>query len=174
MSDQPSANDKNNALGKTYELLLKKAIEEIRQAEDKSGPALHHLIDKISSELNGVEYLSDTELQQLTSGLKRDLVDAADHIAGPGKDFKSWLSFDMELIEDTLLGLFMDAADKTTVELAELKAEAMAAGYQTGEVIGFGTLICDECGETLHFHKPGHIPPCPKCKATHFHRTLEA
>jgi hypothetical protein len=174
MTDQPSANDHKNALGKTYELLLAKAIEEIRQAEDKSGPALHHLIDKISAELNGVEFLTDEQLRQLTSGLKRDLVDAADHISGQGKDFKSWLSFDMELIEDTLLGLFMDAADRTTVELAELKAEAMVAGYQTGEVIGFGTLVCDSCGETLHFHKPGHIPPCPKCKATHFHRTLEA
>jgi hypothetical protein len=174
MTDQPSANDKKNALGNTYELLLEKAIAEIRQAEDKSGPALHRLIDKISSELNGVEYLTDEQLQQLTSGLKRDLVDAADHISKKGRDFRSWLTFDMELIEDTLLGLFMDAADKTTVELAELKVEAMAAGYQTGEIIGFGTLMCDDCGETLHFHKPGHIPPCPKCKATHFHRTLEA
>ncbi len=174
MTDQPPANYNKDALGSTYELLLKKAIEEIRQTEDKSGPALHRLIDKISSELSGVEYLTDEQLRQLTTGLKRDLVDAADHISAEGRDIRSWLSFDMELIEDTLLGLFMDAADKTTIELARLKAEAMVAGYQTGEVIGMGTLVCDECGETLNFHKPGHIPPCPKCKATHFHRTLEA
>jgi len=174
MTDQSSASDRKDALGNTYELLLKKAIEEIRQAEDRSGPALHSLIDKISSELTGVEYLTDEQLLQLTSGLKRDLVDAADHISGEGRDFRSWLSFDMELIEDTLLGLFMDAADKTTIELARLKAEAMAAGYQTGEVIGLGTLVCDACGEILTFHKPGHIPPCPRCRATHFHRTLEA
>lgn len=174
MNDQPSTNKQNEALGNTYALLLEKAIDEIRQTEDKSGPALHRLIDKISSELTGVEYLTDEQLQQLATGLKRDLVDAADHMSTEGKDIRSWLSFDMELIEDTLLGLFMDAADKTTVELAELKAEAMAAGYHTGEIIGFGTLVCDECGEILNFHKPGHIPPCPKCKATHFHRTLES
>lgn len=29
---------------------------------------------------------------------------------------------------------------------------------------------CDKCNAFLHFHKPGHIPPCAKCHGTHFHR----
>ncbi len=40
----------------------------------------------------------------------------------------------------------------------------------TGEIIGAGTLVCDQCGEKLHFHKAGKIPPCPKCHGTTFHR----
>jgi len=42
--------------------------------------------------------------------------------------------------------------------------------YRTGEMTGPGTLVCDKCEEHLHFHKVGHIPPCPKCHAVNFHR----
>jgi Zn finger protein HypA/HybF involved in hydrogenase expression len=51
-----------------------------------------------------------------------------------------------------------------------LKMQAELAEYHSGEIIGLGTLACDKCGEKLHFHNPGRIPPCPKCHGTHFHR----
>jgi hypothetical protein len=42
--------------------------------------------------------------------------------------------------------------------------------YRTGEITGPGTLVCDNCEERLHFHKAGHIPPCPKCHGVIYHR----
>ena len=54
-----------------------------------------------------------------------------------------------------------------------LREQAELAGYHTGEITGPGTLVCDNCGEELHFHKPSRIPPCPKCKGTSFHRKRE-
>ncbi|MDH5595020.1 MAG: zinc ribbon-containing protein, partial [Gammaproteobacteria bacterium] len=42
--------------------------------------------------------------------------------------------------------------------------------WHTGEVVGVGTLRCKACGELLHFHATGHIPPCPKCQKTVFNR----
>jgi hypothetical protein len=65
---------------------------------------------------------------------------------------------------------FSQAADQTTTALYQLRLETEIAEYHSGELIGLGTLVCDQCGEKLHFHKPGHIPPCPKCTSTHFHR----
>ena len=86
------------------------------------------------------------------------------------RKLKNWLGFDIALIEDRLRDMFFQAADQTTKELLELKYRAEIAGYHTGEITGPGTLVCDKCQEKLHFHKAGHIPPCPKCRGTHFHR----
>ena len=58
-----------------------------------------------------------------------------------------------------------------TPKVLALKMElARRITPHTGEVTGAGTLVCDKCGEKLHFHKAGKIPPCPKCHATQFHR----
>ena len=42
--------------------------------------------------------------------------------------------------------------------------------YYSGEITGLGTLECDQCGENVHFQKPGKIPICAKCNGTVFHR----
>ena len=40
--------------------------------------------------------------------------------------------------------------------------EAMGEAYE---------LLLEKMAQiALHFHNPGHIPPCPKCNNTHFHR----
>ncbi|MCP4126955.1 MAG: zinc ribbon-containing protein, partial [Gammaproteobacteria bacterium] len=88
-----------------------------------------------------------------------------------GEEFRNWFSFDLELIENRLLEMFANVADRTRVELDALAERAReAAFYHTGEITGPGTLICTECGKALHFHKAGHIPPCSKCHATSFKR----
>ena len=66
-----------------------------------------------------------------------------------------------------------EAGIKTTsIELAKLKDMAEHAEYHTGEITVPGVLICDHCGEQLHFKEAGHIPPCAKCNETRFHRLL--
>jgi len=42
--------------------------------------------------------------------------------------------------------------------------------YKTGEITSAGTLTCQACGEAIHLKETGHIPPCPKCSATLFHK----
>jgi len=64
--------------------------------------------------------------------------------------------------------------DKTTIELDQLKARADRLGeWHTGEITGPGTLVCSACNELIHFHKTGHIPPCPKCHATIYKRASD-
>lgn len=157
-----------------YEKLLQKAIEKVNEFKQETGPTLHKAIDLISNELADAEELSIDEARLLARSLKRDLLAAATHMKENKNELKSWLDFDISLIETTLLNAFLEAADKTTVELNQLQEEAMSSEYRTGEVIGPATLQCDHCGERIHFHQPGHIPPCPKCKQTHFHRYIPA
>jgi len=165
--------DPLEALGEAYELLLDKTIEEAKAAKVKSGPALHHLIDEVAEKSSDINELAGEETVKLGRYLKRDLVDAASYLEKTGKALKDWLGFDLTYLEDRLRDNFAHAADQTTIELLKLKQEADAAGYHTGEITGPGTLLCDQCGETLHFHKAGHIPPCPKCQGTRFHRGAE-
>lgn len=162
--------DPIEALGEAYETLLEKSLEEAHGAKAKSGPALHKFIDEIAEKSSAINELAGEKAVKVGEYLKRDLVDAASYLDKTGKALKDWLGFDLALLEDRLRDDFSKAADQTTVELLKLKQEAAAAPYHTGEVSGPGTLICDNCGETLHFHKAGHIPPCPKCQGTTFHR----
>lgn len=162
--------DPIEAMGEAYELLLEKTIEEAHKAKIKGGPALHQLIDEIEQKSSDVAELAGEEAGKIGQYLKRDLTSAANYIDETGKELKDWLGFDLMLLKDRLRDDFSKAADQTTIELLQLKQQAEAAGYTTGEITGPGTLKCDKCGELLHFHKAGHIPPCPKCQATHFHR----
>lgn len=173
MTKLPTAHDPIEALGEAYELLLDKTVDEAKIAKSKTGPVLHKLIDEITQKSSDINELAGEESIKVAQYLKRDLIDAASYLENTGKALKDWLGFDMALIEDRLRDNFNMAADQTTVELLKLKQAAEAAGYRTGEITGPGTLVCDQCGEILHFHKAGHIPPCPKCQSTHYHRADE-
>lgn len=170
MAQIPTPKDPIEAVGEAYELLLEKSLEEVRKIKGKTGPALHDAIDKTAQKLSEWTELSKEEAEKFGVYLKRDLLDAAEFMSEQGAELKQWLATDMELIEDRLLDLFISAADQTTVQLLKLKGRAEAAGYHTGEVVGPGALKCDKCGELIHFHQAGRIPPCPKCKNTHYHR----
>ena len=170
MKDLQPPKDPVEAMGEAYERLLETAIEDAHKLEKATGPKLHRLIDEAKQKLSDMEELTEEQVDRIGDYLKRDLLDAASYLSETGKDFTTWLGFDIELIEERLKQRFIQAADQTTVELLKLKEQAEIIGYRTGELTGPGTLICDACGEKLHFHRVSHIPPCAKCKGTDFHR----
>ena len=170
MSKQSPTRFPTEGMGEAYEKLLKLTMEEAKLLKEKTGPVLHKLIDTTSEKISEIGELTEEEVEKVSEYLKRDLKEAASYMAETGADFKKWLAIDTEMMEDYLLEKFKQAADQTTIELQQLKASGETAEYHTGEVTGPGVLLCDNCGENLHFHKAGHIPPCAKCKGTHFHR----
>ena len=171
MKKPPPPHDPIEALGEAYEMLLEKSLAGAQKAEKKGSLALHHYIDKAQQEVSDLNELSKEEAAKIARYLKRDLIDAAHYLNETGRELKDWFGFDVALIKDRLRDMFAQAADQTTKELLELKFRAQTTEYHTGEITGPGTLMCDNCREELHFHNPGHIPPCPKCRKTHFHRT---
>ncbi|MHB9100997.1 MAG: zinc ribbon-containing protein [Sulfuricella sp.] len=166
MKGLPPSHDPMETLGEAYEVLLGKALQKAHQ----SGAALHHVIGEVRGDTPALNKLKEEDVVKLEGYVKRDLIDAARYRDKTGKALQDWLGFDLTLIKHEFLEMFSAAADKTTTELLLLKMQAENAEYHTGELTGLGTLVCDQCGEKLHFHKPGHIPPCPKCNSTHFHR----
>ena len=154
------------AITNAYELLLK---ESLSKAHQRSGD-FHKIISEVGKKSEELKSFGEHEAAKIEDYLKRDLIDAASYLNNTGQELKDWLGFDLTLIERELLERFSLAVDKTTLELLQLKEVAANAKYHTGELTGPGTLICDQCNRLLHFHKPGHIPPCPGCSGTRFHR----
>jgi hypothetical protein len=167
MNKSQLPHEADDTVSEAYEKSLEKALQQSKQSDT----SIHELLDgtvgkhKTSSNFSIVD-----EAVKLEQSIKRDLVDAANHMNETGQELKDWLGFDLMLIKNELWKNFTEATDKTTLELLKLKYIAANAEYHTGEIIGLGTLICDQCKATLHFHKPGHIPPCSKCNGTRFHR----
>ncbi|HUW50363.1 MAG TPA: zinc ribbon-containing protein [Sulfuricella sp.] len=158
--------DPIETMGEAYELLLEKALQKAHQ----SGTAVHQMLDAIRGDIAALTKFSDDEVVKLEEYVKRDLIDAARYLDKTGKELKDWVGFDVALMKQDFWERFSEAADQTTTALYQLKQQAASAEYHSGELTGLGMLVCDQCGEKLHFHKPGHIPPCPKCNSTRFHR----
>jgi len=168
MTELRPPHDPIDALGQPYELLLEKALAKARQR----GTIVDHLTNEIRGDVEAITEFNDKEVVNLEEYVKRDLINAAQYLDKTGKELADWLGFDVTLIKHEFWKIFSEATDQTTLTLNQLKQQAATAEYHSGELVGLGILVCDQCDEKLHFHKPGHIPPCPKCKSTRFHRRV--
>lgn len=165
--------DPLDAMGAAYETMYERVAERLKDAKEHTGPLLHKFIDEARDKAVKLDELTEEDAEKLTVWLKRDLDDAIDHLAETDDKLKDWLGFETTLLESAFLQMLLETADQTTLELLRMKENAkLPSTYHTGEVTGPGTLICEECGEKLHFHRAGHIPPCPQCHKTVFHRIL--
>lgn len=161
-------------LTEAYDTMLKRVSDAIKKAEQTTIPALKKNIEHARETAIEVGELTRDEAEKIAAYLERDMHDAADFLSETGKELKEWGKFDLELIEDRLLEMFANVADKTKLELEALAQQARRASmYHTGEITGPGTLVCTTCEKEIHFHKTGHIPPCAGCHGTEYRRATE-
>ncbi|MGQ0658648.1 MAG: zinc ribbon-containing protein [Chromatiales bacterium] len=153
-----------------YRRMLERAASTLKEAVKHPLPSLRHLIDTAKHTAVELKELSHDEAERIGYYLRRDVEDAAQHAREGRRELRDWLRFDIALLEDRLLEFLEPLVDHTRLELDRLAMEADAQGWHTGEVIGPGTLYCEACGQALHLHRVSHIPPCPRCRATAFHR----
>ncbi len=160
-----------DVLGAVYETMFENVVEGLQKVEELSTEVLHKLIDESKEEAVKLEKVTEAEAVKLAKWLKEDLNEGVHYLSETKKEFKDWFGFESELLESVALEKLLSVADKTRLQMLALKNELeRRSNPHTGEVVGAGTLVCDQCGEKLHFHKAGKVPPCPKCHATSFHR----
>ncbi|MGM0593294.1 MAG: zinc ribbon-containing protein [Pseudomonadota bacterium] len=146
-------------------------LDRTRETMDKADKGLHEALEHAMERATELGELSREEAERVSVYVMRDLEDAAEYLGRSGNELRDWLRFDIEVVEDALAQIFSQMVDHTRVALDELEQRANALGeWHTGEIAGIGTLECKSCGEQLHFHRTGHIPPCPKCHGTKFRR----
>lgn len=155
-----------------YDKMMDRVEKLIAAAEHDALPVLQKNIEKAKLQAIELKEVSKEEAEKIAGYLHRDLHSAADYLERTGKEFSTWFSFDLEMVESRVLEAFSKVADKTRFELAQLAVQAKyAQQYHTGEITSIGTLACQNCESLLHFKKTSRIPPCPKCHKTIFVRT---
>lgn len=176
-----SEQDKKEVFDKiveAYENMLERAMDEyqdfmgsVGELEEKAAPVLHEFIDKSKDTAVKLGELTEEESSKISGYIKQDLRDAAEWMVHTGQDLKKWFNFEGGMAKLEIADLFMKAADKTKLDLAKFKREVEEGGiYHTGQIVGPGVMVCETCGEELHFAKASRIPPCPKCHGVSFHR----
>lgn len=138
--------------------------------------AIHTMADKLESakeKISEIGGLTQDEINHVADSVSRDIHHAANKLEDSSNDSLSeWLKFDIELLENFALESFLDVADKTRVELAQLSATAKqySRPYKTGELTAPGTLSCEKCNKVIAFKSASVIPECPGCGTNTFIR----
>jgi hypothetical protein len=154
-----------------YEAMLQRVHEAADTAETKTVPWLRETLANARERAVELEELTREEAERVSAYVERDLQDAATFLADSGQEFRDWVSFDWQLMQDRMLQMFAGMADQTSLALRELAEQARNASlYRTGDITAPGMLECVDCGQALRLRKTGHVPPCPKCQGTVFRR----
>jgi len=172
MADQPDDRDATSArLVRAYRHMLDRARELLEQ---ETRPSLHNAIESARRTTVELGELTREEADQVSRYVRRDLHDAGEYLSRTGRELREWAQIDLSLVEQGLLDLFMRAADRTRLEFEAFNRELKSGPpYRSGEMTGPGTLRCTNCGQLMHYHEPGHIPPCPRCHGTDFRRQTD-
>jgi rubrerythrin len=154
-----------------YRQMMTRVKEALQHTKTKT---LRQHIDIAQDKAVELQELTREEAERVGDYLHRDLEDAAHYVVTTKQALADWMRFDLELIEERVLEMFSVMVDHTQVELENLAERARyATEWYSGEITGPGTLQCDNCGKTLHFHQPDYIHPCPNCNATLFKRVVD-
>lgn len=147
-------------------------LARVREVMHKAQPPLLQALENAQEKAVQLGELTREEADRIATYLRRDVEDAATYLGEHGDEFKDWLRFDLELVEDRVIDMFAHLVDQTRLQHELLALDAASSTWHTGEITGIGTLQCEACDEVLHFHKTSRIPPCPRCAGTVFGRQL--
>jgi len=158
---------------KAFDHMVENVSQALHEAEEALEPTIDEMIHNAQSLAQDIHKLSQEESEKLAKALKRDIQKANKTLNQQKKELKDWLSFDLTLVEDRFIELVSRAADKSWLDFRDFESENKAAEtYRTGEICSAGTLVCQNCTQTLNLSKTSHIPPCPKCHHTEFQRVI--
>jgi len=166
-----STNDElSQRLTRAYAEILEHAHDALEQAREETLPNLRSLLEVARKKAVHVGQVSRDDAEKVAEYIHRDIVHAAVYLESGQRNLSDWLRFDIQKIERRGAQVLATMVDHTRETLDDLANTADSLGWKTGEVVGPGTLHCKNCGQALHFHEAGHIPPCPKCHHAMFAR----
>jgi rubrerythrin len=146
-------------------------IREVFEDTDPSDITLLKALDIASERAVHLGEITLDEAQEIAGYIKRDINDAAEYMMETSSEFSDWLMLDIEVIERKVIDLFLSVADRTRIELEQLKNHTQELSlYYNNEITGPGTLICNQCGHRVQLVTTTQIKTCPECGNNTFQR----
>lgn len=146
-------------------------MREVFEDTDTSDASFRKALDIARDRVVHLGEITLDEAQEIGEFIKRDINDAAEYMMETSAEFSDWLMLDIEVIERKVVDMFLSVADRTRIELEQLKNQAQPASlYYSGEISGPGTLICNECKHKVQFVTTTQIETCPECGNNTFQR----
>lgn len=122
-------------------------------------PKIIELVKRAKQYAKAAENMSEEKVNQFTDNLKHDLYDFYQQNQSQIKH-----STYVGLLNETLWSNLAKLTDKSQVEWAELVEDFEHDGvYKSGDIIGFGELVCQECEEITYITYVQKVIPCSKC-----------
>lgn len=158
-----------NTLAEQYDKLASKFNEIYLSGKERGREAMTAALDKAQAQLTALGTFSAEQGAALKESLARDLdltISVAHQLKEEAKD----------RLQPSRLGAGALASIASVLELSSNALRSLSEHtqksitYKTGEITSAGTLTCQSCGQKVHLKHTGHVPPCPKCSGTLFHK----
>ncbi|KQN54272.1 MULTISPECIES: zinc ribbon-containing protein [unclassified Erwinia] len=126
------------------------------------------LVESARQRMQNRGELTRHEIDDVTRAVRRDLEEFARSYEEeqPLSD-----SVFMRVISQSLWKELADITDKSQLEWREVFQDLNHHGvYQSGEVVGLGNLVCEQCQFTRAIYTPETLTRCPECGHDQFVR----
>ncbi|MCU1789056.1 zinc ribbon-containing protein [Pectobacterium polaris] len=154
-----------NKLARYYRELMASVTVRLNNGERD----LDSLVLSARKTLQESSELTQKEIEQVIQAVQRDLEEFARSYNESQDEFTD--SVFMRVIKESLWQELADITDKTQLEWREIFKDVNHHGvYHSGEVVGLGNLVCENCHHHIAFYTPEVLPLCPKCSHDLFHR----
>lgn len=154
-----------NKVAQFYRELVESLSERLRKGERD----IDELVASARKQMNDTGELTRTEIEEVTRAVRRDLEEFARSYGESHEGFTD--SVFMRVIKESLWQELADITDKTQLEWREVFKDLSHHGvYHSGEVVGLGNLVCENCHHHIAIYTPEVLPVCPKCGHNQFHR----
>lgn len=136
---------------------------------EKGERDIDEIVQRARETLQQGSELTQQESEQVIQAVQRDLEEFARSYDESRHEFTD--SVFMRVIKESIWQKLVDITDKTQLEWRELFKDVRHHGvYHSGDVVGLGDLVCENCHYRMAFYTPEVLPLCPKCSHDLFHR----
>lgn len=145
----------------SYEEMIEDVVENLKHSPEE----LQHVLEKSGQVVEAANDMTKDEMALISAYVKSDLKEFANNY----EESKSG-PFYLMIANSVWQGL-LDITDRTKVEWVELFQDLEHQGvYTSGEMIGLGVLVCEQCGHKTEYNHPTVIGDCAKCGNQSFSR----
>ena len=180
MTEENKSEEEQEEIG-LYEKLASRSKEFLGEARGKTTSAIDAAIGKAKEEMVAAGDFGHEQGEKLKKFLLRDLKASLKGASILGEEAKKDVSklgnAAKEAFEPHRVRAGIESTLASILEVVGAKLEDWGEKLEsrldckTGELCSPGTLNCKSCGEQLRMHNTGRVPPCPKCRATEFHKS---